>query len=181
MAGQEEYTMAIKAIVTPAPAPEVGTDVLTALRSIQAPEVFVPTSHIKIGSGEKITIQTGGELVVNGTLSGVNLGTGSGSGGGATNLDQLTDVATSNVAAGDVLKYNGTNFVNTAESTPQLSIGNLTDVTSANYADNSVLQFDSASASWVSRSEVDFIEGHIDGGVADSTFDISLNIDGGSA
>jgi hypothetical protein len=181
MEEQEVFSMAIRAIVTPAAPPEVGTDVLTALRNIQAPEVFVPTSHIQIGNGEKITIQTGGELVVNGTLSGVNLGTGSGSGGGATNLDQLTDVATSNVAAGHVLKYNGTNFVNTAESTPQLSIGNLTDVTSANYADNSVLQFDSASESWVSRSEVDFIEGHIDGGVANSTFDISLNIDGGSA
>ena len=184
MEEQEVYTMAIKATVIPAPQPEIGTDILTALQSVGAPEVIVPTNHIQIANGEKITIQQGGELVINGTLSGVNLGGGTGGGtGGATNLDGLSDVAVSNVQVGQILKYNGTNFVNTSESVPTLAIGDLSDVQSAAYADNSVLQYDTASSVWRARTEVDFIEGHIDGGFADSdtVYVAAMDIDGGSA
>ena len=174
--------MAIKALVIPADPPEVGSDILTAIRNIGAPEVFVPTDKITIGAGE--TLQIDGTLVVNGTMSGSGAPAGGGSGtGGATALNGLNDVSIAALDIGDVLKWDGTAFTNQSDAVGATSfaIGDLTDVTASNYADNSVLQYDSASSKWIARDAVQFIEGNIDGGVASSTYSIDLNIDGGGA
>lgn len=174
--------MAIKALVIPADPPEVGSDTLTALRNIGAPEVFVPTDKITIGVGE--TLQVDGTLLVNGSISGSGAPTGGGSGtGGATALNGLNDVSIAALDIGDILKWDGTAFTNQSVTigATSLAIGGLTDVTESDYADNSVLQFDSASSKWIARDAVEFIEGNIDGGVAASTYSIDLNIDGGRA
>jgi len=47
----------------------------------------------------------------------VQYGTGGGGGGGATNIDSLTDVTISNPSTGQVLKYNGTAWVNDTDAT----------------------------------------------------------------
>jgi hypothetical protein len=61
--------------------------------------------------GTTITINAGGVISAIG---------GGGSGGGAANLNQLTDVAISNPFPGQVLRFDGTEFVNSRLSYPDL-------------------------------------------------------------
>lgn len=51
---------------------------------------------------------------------------GSGGGGGASELDDLTDVVITSPAAGQVLKFNGTNWVNDTDETGSSGSGELT-------------------------------------------------------
>jgi hypothetical protein len=55
-------------------------------------------------------------------------------GGGATSLDQLTDVAITDVNSGEVLKYDGTNFVNAVLSSADLS--DVNDLATTTITDN---------------------------------------------
>lgn len=174
--------MAIEATVIPPPPPSVGSDALTAIRNIGSPQVFVPTDNIVIGTGE--TLQVDGSLVVNGTISGSGAPTGGGSGaGGATALNGLNDVSIAALSVGDILKWDGSIFTNDRDDVgaTSLEIGDLSDVSKSSYADRSVLQYDSVSQTWTARSSVDFVEGNIDGGFASSSYDVNLDIDGGTA
>lgn len=97
-AGQKEDSMAIDAIVIPAPSPEVGTDIRDALNKIGKPTVRVPTDSITIGQGETLTIN--GTLLVNGSLSGDGVPSGI-----VAKIGDLTDVQVSPYADNSILQY----------------------------------------------------------------------------
>ena len=59
-----------------------------------------------------LTAGTGISIAANGRLTVTVTGGGGGGGGGATTLDELSDVVISGPSAGQVLKYDGANFVN---------------------------------------------------------------------
>lgn len=176
--------MAIRAIVTPNGLPQVGTELsVETLARIGAPSVIVPTSNIRIGVGE--TMQVDGTLVVNGTLSGSGVPTGSGgSTGGATALNGLNDVTLTSVNSGDVLKWNGSSWVNDVDAgLTQLNLPQLADVASTIPKDGDTLQYESTSQNWNFVNNTDFIDSIIDGGTASSDphFVDAFDIDGGHA
>ena len=62
------------------------------------------------GSGSAIALSSDGtNLLLNGTAVG--------GGGGSSTLDGLSDVSTSGVSSGQVLKYNGTNWTPASDNT----------------------------------------------------------------
>ena len=89
-------------------------------------------------------------------LTALGYGAGSGGGGGATALSQLTDVLLTSLQQGDLLKYNGTHWVNVTLATLLTDYAdkqwcNTTFVTAASLSDN-------ATMSWVNRQG--FIKTH---------------------
>ena len=76
-------------------------------QKIATPRVFVPTSNIKIQTGE--TLQVDGTLVVNGSLIGGGLPQPDVP---ATGISNLNDVEISNLEAGQALKWDGQRWVN---------------------------------------------------------------------
>lgn len=99
--------MAFEATVIPGKKPTIGGDVLTAIKNISAPKVFVPTDNIVIQPGETMRVE--GSLVVDGEII------GSGIPGGLTfpDLVQLNDVSISGLNLGHIISWNGTKFINT--------------------------------------------------------------------
>lgn len=74
---------------------------------------------------------------------------GGGDGGGASNLNDLTDVSLSLPLAGQVLKYNGTLWTNSNDETGGLNLNDLTDVTlSETVANNQLLRYDASTSQW---------------------------------
>lgn len=89
-------------------------------------------------------------------LTALGYGAGSGGGGGATALSQLTDVLLTSLRNGDLLKYNGTHWVNVTLATLLTDYAdkqwcNATFVTAASLSDN-------ATKSWVNQQG--FIKTH---------------------
>ena len=89
-------------------------------------------------------------------LTALGYGAGSGGGGGATALSQLTDVLLTSLRNGDLLKYNGTHWVNVTLATLLTDYAdkqwcNATFVTAASLSDN-------ATQTWVNRQG--FIKTH---------------------
>lgn len=176
--------MAIKAIVTPQGLPQVGTELsVETFARIGAPNVIVPTNNIVIGSGE--TIQIDGTLLVNGTMSGSGVPSGgTGGTGGATALNGLNDVSIASVNLGDVLKWDGSSWVNDTDAgLTQLNLPQLADVASTTPQDGDILQYESTSQNWNFVNNTDFIDSIIDGGEASSDphYVLAFDIDGGRA
>jgi len=176
--------MAIRAIVTPQGLPEVGTELsVETFARIGAPNVIVPTNNIVIGSGE--TIQIDGTLLVNGTMSGSGVPSGgTGGTGGATALNGLNDVSIASVNLGDVLKWNGSSWINDTDAgLTQLNLPQLADVASTTPQDGDILQYESTSQNWNFVNNTDFIDSIIDGGEASSEphYVTAFDIDGGHA
>lgn len=86
-------------------------------------------------------------------LSALGQGSGGGGGGGATELDDLTDVIITSAVAGNVLKYNGTHWVNVALST--LLNGYATETWVGN---NFAPATDNATQTWVNQQG--FVKNH---------------------
>jgi hypothetical protein len=84
------------------------------------------------------------------------------SGGGASNLDALTDVVISSPATGQILRYNGTNWVNVANS-EIVTLTQLSDVTITSPSVGQVLKWNGSA--WV--NDVDATSG---GGGTNLTF-----------
>jgi len=64
-------------------------------------------------------------------------------------LDSLSNVVITSVSTGQVLKYNGTNWVNdTVTSSSVASLNDLTDVSTSTVSDGNALVYDSASGNW---------------------------------
>ena len=66
-------------------------------------------------------------------------------------LDSLDDVVITTAANGNVLKYNGTKWVNDTLTIPT-TLGSLTDVTITEVADGDALTYDSTSTKWVNTA-----------------------------
>lgn len=73
-----------------------------------------------------------------------------GGGGGAVVLADLADVATAGSSAGDVLSYNGTEWVPAAAPAPSLALDALTDVAAASPASGDVLSYNGTE--WVPQA-----------------------------
>ena len=75
--------------------------------------------------------------------------------GGTSDLDDLTDVTIDTPTSGQVLKYNGSTWVNDTDSTGEagaITLGDATDVTITDVADNEVLAYDSTSSEWINQT-----------------------------
>ena len=72
-------------------------------------------------------------------------------GGGVTNIEDLSNVTISSPASGQVLKYNGSGWVNGAVSGGggATAIGDLDDVTLSSLTNGQILKYDAASSKWV--------------------------------
>lgn len=68
------------------------------------------------------------------TISGGNVvwAAAAGGGGGASTLDDLTDVVITSAATGQILKHNGTNFVNVTPVKGDVGLGNVDNTSDAN-------------------------------------------------
>lgn len=99
--------MAFDAQVITGPPPQIGGDVLTAIKNISSPRVIVPTDNIVIQAGE--TMRVDGNLIVDGEI----LGTGLPSGLTFPDLVQLGDVSISGLNLGHIISWNGSKFINT--------------------------------------------------------------------
>lgn len=93
----------------------------------------------------------------------------SGGGGGATDLDGLTDVVISSAATGDIIRYNGTNWVDSVNTTDVVtegtnlyftdaradariaaaSFGDLSDVDLTGLSDGDGLEWDATAGNWI--------------------------------
>lgn len=89
---------------------------------------FTGTGAVTINSSNDLNLNATGVINVNGNMyagdiysNGVKLNTSS----GATNLDSLTDVQITSPTAGQVLKYNGTTWVNDTDATGSGGAGGL--------------------------------------------------------
>ena len=172
----------IDAIVTPNPkTPTFGTEVTPqSFRDVGTPTVQVPTDGIRIGVGE--TMHVDGTLVVNGTLSGSGVPSGGGGTGGASALDGLNDVTLTSIQTGEVLKWDGSQWINDSDSgLTSINLAQLQDVDLTGLADGSTLQYDSPSGEWKSVTETEFVDAIIDGGFANSSYVAAFDLDGGSA
>ena len=89
---------------------KIGSAVLTWVEGAPGQPGYVRISEAVVTSGDQIV--------------GSGVPGGGGGGGGATNLYQLDDVSVSSRVSGDVLQYNGTNWVNV----PATSLGGVTSV-----------------------------------------------------
>jgi len=87
----------------------------------------------------------------NGTL--IASGNGLAGGGGASAINDLSDVNTSGAAAGNVLRYDGSNWVVSESSAGESAIASLTDVSLTNLAGRDYLRYDAGSGLWVNISE----------------------------
>lgn len=172
----------INAIVTPnTKSPIAGTELSPqSFLDVGTPTVRVPTDNIRIESGE--TLYVDGTLVVNGTLSGSGVPTGGGAGGGATAINGLNDVSLGTLQLGEVLKWSGSEWTNSADSgLTSLKLAQLEDIDQTNLADGSTIQYDSSSGDWKTVTETDFVDAVIDGGHANSSYVDAFDIDGGGA
>lgn len=79
------------------------------------------TDNVKLAEGSNVTI-------VRTDANTITISSTAGGGGGATNLDGLSDVVLTSPTNGQVLKYNGTAWVNGTDATGGSSIGSLDDV-----------------------------------------------------
>lgn len=68
---------------------------------------------------------------------------------GASTLDDLTDVSLSSPSSGQILKYDGTDWVNANESTGVTELEDLTDVNITSATDGQILKYDGATSKWV--------------------------------
>lgn len=91
--------------------------------------------------------------------------TGGGSGGGATTLDQLTDVTTSTPADGQVLTWNAaTNqWIPVTPTTGgsgggPMALNDLTDVNAPAPADNQAITWDAATSQWIPTDVVEDVQ-----------------------
>ena len=71
-------------------------------------------------------------------------------GGGASVLDDLTDVTISSATNGQVLQYDGSKWVNASGSSS--SLAGLTDTNITSAADEQFLRYDSGSSKWVNET-----------------------------
>jgi hypothetical protein len=116
----------IEAKVTPnLPPAGASLDNVSVLTAFGTPKVELATDGFTIQAGE--TMQVDGTLVVNGTLVGSGLPQPDAP---ATALNNLTDVTISGMQPGQVLKWNGSAWVNDIDDTGviELSSDQLTDV-----------------------------------------------------
>jgi len=77
----------------------------------------------------------------------------SGGGGGATSLNQLSDVELTDQAVGQVLKYNGYKWANANESGGSSSFADLTDVSLNNVQNGQVPKYNSTTQKWENANE----------------------------
>lgn len=81
----------------------------------------------------------------------------------ASSLDSLGDVVITSATNGQVLKYNGTNWINDTDATGGGggAINDLTDVTISSVSDNEILQYDSGTSQWINQtiSEAGLVSG----------------------
>lgn len=107
----------------------------------------VNTQTIKFGNlVDAITAQN---LVFNGTCQFNQSLVGPNGGDLVVDLDKIGDVTVTNVQSGQLLQYNGADWVNVdAESVTGSTIGELTDVMLASVADENLLQYDAATGMW---------------------------------
>lgn len=80
---------------------------------------------------------------------------GAGGGGGASSLDDLSDATVSSAADGDILRHNGTAFVNTPGTTHYIAVGDIGSVVQAHSA---VLDATTASFTTADETKLDAIE-----------------------
>ena len=73
-------------------------------------------------------------------------------GGGGGNLDSLTDVVITTPSTGQVLKYNGTNWINDADATSGGNLDSLSDVVIATPAAGDVLSYNGTN--WENNADV---------------------------
>lgn len=164
--------MGTKATVTLTDAP-VGTEFTPELLSdAVTPEVLVPNELAGDLNADNITIT--GNLVVEGTMTGAGV---------RRNIMQMDDVDSSvNPQEGFALRYNTSKLKFEPQPVTDVQgIGDLSDTNLSNLKDLSILQYDLASNKWVSRTEDEFYDATIDGGLSNSAYVVAFDIDGGFA
>lgn len=81
----------------------------------------------------------------------------------ASSLDSLGDVVITSATNGQVLKFNGTNWINDTDATGGGGgdLNGLTDVVITSISDNEILQYDSGTSSWINQtiSEAGLVSG----------------------
>ncbi len=117
---------------------------------VMAPDLSGIISSIEIQQGGVVKGDvtklnfSGATVGVAGDTATITITGGSGGGGGASVLDDLTDVSLSSLTAGQVLKYNGTNWVNAADEsgTTITSLNDIGDVDLTGVDSGLVLGYD---------------------------------------
>ena len=109
----------------------------------------------------------------------IQYGGGIGGSGGSVALDNLTDVTVSNPTSGQVLKYNGTAWVNDTDATSQGggagNLDSLTDVTVSNPTNGQVLKYNGTA--WVNGVDDAGSSGVTEFGLLDEVSTSSLSFD----
>ncbi len=95
-------------------------------------------------------------------------------------LDNIADVdlATTPPSSGDVLSFDGTNWVSASATTGVTSLSALTDVELTNLQDGQIIKYSSASASWYNEYEA---LQNVDGGAANTVYGGIIALSGGGA
>jgi collagen type VII alpha len=118
--------------------------------TVMAPDLTGIISSIEVQQGGVVKGDvtklnfSGATVGVAGDTATITITGGGGGGGGAVILDDLTDVVLSGVTSGQVLKFNGTNWVNAADSTGTTitSLDDIGDVDLTGAASGLILGYD---------------------------------------
>jgi hypothetical protein len=126
-------------------------------------ESFTPASGELIYTTDQKEVWVG-----DGTTAGGIAVSGGGGGGGATTLGALNDVVISDPTVGEVLKYDGTNWVNDTDASGGggLTTEEVEDIVAAMFADG---------------SQTNITITYNDNGTGNGTFDVTANAGGGGS
>jgi len=115
----------------------------------------IPDTQLTGLSDVTITSAAAGQVLKFNGVSWINsnddVGTGGGTGSGATTLNELTDVILTSPVSNQLLQYNGSAWVNNP-----ISLTLLTDIAFTSPTSGQVLKFDSASGDWKNVNEVTY-------------------------
>lgn len=133
--------------LTPDADGKVNVTVPTQVSDLNNDSGFSSVSYTRdVSTGTKI-----GSITIDGTSTDIYVPTG----GGATDLDDLTDVTITTPTDGQVLKYDSANsvWINANESGGGSStLSGLTDVTITTPSDGQMLSYDNANSKWVNSN-----------------------------
>ncbi|MCV0371875.1 tail fiber domain-containing protein [Filomicrobium sp.] len=92
------------------------------------------------------------ETYMNVLITKLNSGGGGDGGNGVSAFNDLTDVNTAGAVEGNVIRYDGSNWV-VSDATSVMALSGLTDVTLTNLAGRDYLRYDAGASKWVNISE----------------------------
>lgn len=98
---------------------------------------------------DSLNIESGTNITIDANTTTNTITINSSGGGGATQLNDLTDVIISSPLTNEILIYNGSEWVNDSNPGAASQLNDLTDVNAVGCSDEQVLEYDTGTSKWI--------------------------------